>query len=71
MEDLMMNVKKIRYDTIGVMETRSWRPLDATFHNGEELFLGTCDSRGIGAVGVLVKTKLVIKSICLNSSQIS
>uniref|UniRef100_A0A0K0D7W5 Uncharacterized protein n=1 Tax=Angiostrongylus cantonensis TaxID=6313 RepID=A0A0K0D7W5_ANGCA len=28
-------------------------------HTGEELFLGTCDSRGVGGVGVLVNTSSV------------
>ncbi|VDP50114.1 unnamed protein product [Heligmosomoides polygyrus] len=32
------------------------RPCDS----GEELFLGTCDSSGIGGVGVLVKTHLAM-----------
>uniref|UniRef100_A0A0K0DHD4 Craniofacial development protein 2-like n=1 Tax=Angiostrongylus cantonensis TaxID=6313 RepID=A0A0K0DHD4_ANGCA len=43
----------IRYDVIGFAETRRRHPFNNT---GEELFLGTCDSRGVGGVGVLVNT---------------
>ncbi|EYB86588.1 hypothetical protein Y032_0276g1086 [Ancylostoma ceylanicum] len=56
-EDLMMQARKIRYDVIGLTETRRHRPLSATFDTGEELFPGTCDSRG---VGVLVNTNLAM-----------
>ncbi|KIH61753.1 hypothetical protein ANCDUO_07969, partial [Ancylostoma duodenale] len=59
-EDLMMQARKIRCDVIGLTETRRHRPLNATFDTGEELFLGTCDSRGVGGVGVLVNTNLVM-----------
>ncbi|WKY03173.1 hypothetical protein Q1695_016459 [Nippostrongylus brasiliensis] len=43
---------------IGLTETRRHRPLHAVFDSGEELFLGTCDSRGVGDIGVLVNTNL-------------
>ena len=56
-EDLMMQARTIRYDVIGQTETRKHRPLNATFDTGEELFLGTCDSRGVGGVGVLVNIR--------------
>nr|CDJ93569.1 Endonuclease exonuclease phosphatase domain containing protein [Haemonchus contortus] len=59
-EDLMMQVRKIKYDVIGLTETRRHRPLHAVFETGEELFLGTCDSRGVGGVGVLVNTHLTM-----------
>ncbi|RCN36211.1 hypothetical protein ANCCAN_17914 [Ancylostoma caninum] len=59
-EDLMIQGRKIRYGVIGLTETRRHRPLNATFDTGEELFLGTCDSRGVGGVGVLVNTNLVM-----------
>ncbi|EYB92970.1 hypothetical protein Y032_0188g1163 [Ancylostoma ceylanicum] len=59
-EDLMVQARKIRYDVIGLTETRRHRPLNATFDTGEELFLGTCDSRGVGGVGVLVNTNLAM-----------
>ncbi|KIH61902.1 hypothetical protein ANCDUO_07819 [Ancylostoma duodenale] len=39
---------------------RRHRPLNATFDTGEELFLGTCDSREVGGVGVLFNTNLVM-----------
>ncbi|RCN33326.1 hypothetical protein ANCCAN_20851 [Ancylostoma caninum] len=59
-ENLMMQARKIRYDVIVLTETRRHRPLNATFDTGEELFFGTCDSRGVGGVGVLVNTNLVM-----------
>ncbi|EYC31822.1 hypothetical protein Y032_0003g1258 [Ancylostoma ceylanicum] len=59
-EDLMVQARNIRYDIIGLAEMRRHRPLNATFDTGEELFLGTCDSRGIGRVGVLVNTNLAM-----------
>ncbi|EYC06331.1 hypothetical protein Y032_0076g1002 [Ancylostoma ceylanicum] len=55
-EDLTTQATKIRYDAIGLTETRRHRPLNATFDTGEELFLATCDSIGVGGVGVLVNT---------------
>ncbi|ETN78633.1 hypothetical protein NECAME_10219 [Necator americanus] len=57
-EDLMMQAKKIKYEVIGLTETRRRHPLDAVYETGEELFLGTCDSRGVGGVGVLVNTSM-------------
>ncbi|ETN71998.1 hypothetical protein NECAME_19064, partial [Necator americanus] len=44
-EDLMMQAKRIKYDVIGLTETRRRHPLYAVYETGEELFLGTCDSR--------------------------
>ena len=46
-EDLLMQARKIKYDVIGLTETRRHHPLNATFDTGEELFLGTCDSKGV------------------------
>ncbi|ETN81314.1 hypothetical protein RB195_008130 [Necator americanus] len=57
-EDLMMKAKKIKYDVIGLTETRRRHPLNAVYETGEELFLGTCHSRGVGGVGVLVNTSI-------------
>ncbi|KAK6765644.1 hypothetical protein RB195_025515 [Necator americanus] len=57
-EDLMMQAKKIKYDVIGLTETRRLHPLNAVCEAGEELFLGACDSRGVGGVGVLVNTSM-------------
>ncbi|KAK6728344.1 hypothetical protein RB195_005778 [Necator americanus] len=51
----MMQAKKIKYDVIA---TRRRPPLNAIYETGEELFLGTCDSRGVGGVGVLVNTNM-------------
>ncbi|KAK6740197.1 hypothetical protein RB195_008580 [Necator americanus] len=56
-EDLMMQAKKIKYDVIGLTETRRRHPLNAIYETEEELFLGTCDSRGVGGVGILVNTR--------------
>ncbi|KAK6752704.1 hypothetical protein RB195_003865 [Necator americanus] len=55
--DLVMQAKKIKYDVIGLTETRRRHPLNAVYETGEELFIGTCDSRGVGGVGVLVNTR--------------
>ncbi|RCN44236.1 hypothetical protein ANCCAN_09754 [Ancylostoma caninum] len=55
-----MQARKIRYDIIGLTETRRHRPLTATFDTGEKLFLETCDIRGVGGVGVLVNTNMVM-----------
>uniref|UniRef100_A0A0K0D6C1 Endo/exonuclease/phosphatase domain-containing protein n=1 Tax=Angiostrongylus cantonensis TaxID=6313 RepID=A0A0K0D6C1_ANGCA len=57
-EDLLMQARMIRYDVIGLAETRRRHPFNAVYDTGEELFLGTCDSRGVGGVGVLVNTSL-------------
>ncbi|KAK6737610.1 hypothetical protein RB195_019988 [Necator americanus] len=54
----MMQAKKIKYDVIGLTETRRRHPLNAVYETGEELFLGTSDSRGVGGVGVLVNTSM-------------
>uniref|UniRef100_A0A7I4YVE9 Endo/exonuclease/phosphatase domain-containing protein n=1 Tax=Haemonchus contortus TaxID=6289 RepID=A0A7I4YVE9_HAECO len=59
-EDLMMQARKIKYDVIGLTETRRHRPLHDVSETGKELFLGTCDSRGVGGVGVLVNTHLAM-----------
>ncbi|KAK6744674.1 hypothetical protein RB195_011410 [Necator americanus] len=37
-EDLMMQAKKIKYDVIGLTETRRRHPLNAVYETGEELF---------------------------------
>ncbi|KAK6734325.1 hypothetical protein RB195_017853 [Necator americanus] len=57
-EDLMMQAKKIKYDVIGLTETRRRHPFNAIYETGEEVFSGTCDSRGVGRVGVLVNTTM-------------
>ncbi|KAK6743517.1 hypothetical protein RB195_010660 [Necator americanus] len=57
-EDLMMQAKKIKYDVIGLTETRRRHPLNAVYEPGEELFLGTCDSRGVCGVGILINTSM-------------
>ncbi|ETN78625.1 hypothetical protein NECAME_18190 [Necator americanus] len=38
-------------------ETRRRHPLNAVYETGEEMLLGTCDSRCVGGVGILVNTR--------------
>uniref|UniRef100_A0A0K0DQP2 Endo/exonuclease/phosphatase domain-containing protein n=1 Tax=Angiostrongylus cantonensis TaxID=6313 RepID=A0A0K0DQP2_ANGCA len=59
-EDLLMQAKMTRYDVIGLANTRRRHPFNAVYDTGEELFLGTCDRRGVGGVGVLVNTRLTM-----------
>ncbi|VDM55117.1 unnamed protein product [Angiostrongylus costaricensis] len=56
-----MQLRRIRYDIIGLAETRKRHPFSAVYDTGEKLFHGTCNSRGIGGVGVLANTHL-----CMN-----
>ncbi|XGW08840.1 hypothetical protein V3C99_011283, partial [Haemonchus contortus] len=53
---------------IGLNEARRHRPLHAVFETGEELFLGTCDSRGVGGIGVFVNTHLAMNIDSYESS---
>ncbi|KAK6762924.1 hypothetical protein RB195_023580 [Necator americanus] len=53
---LTIPIGKEDYDVIGLTETRRRHPLNAVHE--EELFLGTCDSRGVGGVGVLANTSM-------------
>ncbi|ETN78759.1 hypothetical protein NECAME_18182 [Necator americanus] len=58
-EDLMMQAKKIKSDVIrAVPETGRRHLLNAVYETGEELFLGACDSRDFGRVGVLVNRSM-------------
>ncbi|KAK6732121.1 hypothetical protein RB195_016480 [Necator americanus] len=57
-EDLPMQAKETRYDVIRLTETTRRHPLNAVYETGEELFVGTCGSRGVGGVGVLVNTSM-------------
>uniref|UniRef100_A0A0K0D0W3 Endo/exonuclease/phosphatase domain-containing protein n=1 Tax=Angiostrongylus cantonensis TaxID=6313 RepID=A0A0K0D0W3_ANGCA len=57
-EDLLMQATMIRYDVVGLAETRRRHPFNALYDTAEELFLETCDNRGVGSVGVLVNTSL-------------
>uniref|UniRef100_A0A0K0D2L6 Alpha-methylacyl-CoA racemase n=1 Tax=Angiostrongylus cantonensis TaxID=6313 RepID=A0A0K0D2L6_ANGCA len=59
-EDLLMQSRRMRYD-IGLAETKRRHLFNAVYDTGEELFLGTCDSRGVGSIGVLVNTSLSMK----------
>ncbi|VDO69723.1 unnamed protein product [Heligmosomoides polygyrus] len=52
----MMQAKNIKYDVMGLTETRRHCALHAAYDSGEELFLGTWDSRRVGGVDVLVNT---------------
>ncbi|ETN77503.1 hypothetical protein NECAME_03167 [Necator americanus] len=53
----MIQTRKFKYDVIGLTETRRRHPLSTVYHTEEELFLGTCESRG---VGVLANTNMAI-----------
>uniref|UniRef100_A0A0K0DC20 Endo/exonuclease/phosphatase domain-containing protein n=1 Tax=Angiostrongylus cantonensis TaxID=6313 RepID=A0A0K0DC20_ANGCA len=57
-EDLLMQERRMRYDVIALAETRRRHPFNDVYDTGEELVLGTCDSRVVGGVGVLVNTSL-------------
>ncbi|VDM55113.1 unnamed protein product [Angiostrongylus costaricensis] len=54
-EELIMQARTIRYGVTGIAEMRRRHPFDAVYDTGE-LFLGTCDNRGVGGVGVPVST---------------
>ncbi|KIH66116.1 hypothetical protein ANCDUO_03556 [Ancylostoma duodenale] len=56
---MIMQDRKTMYIVVGLTETRRHRLLNAVFDTGEELFLGTCDSRGVGEL-VLVNTNFVM-----------
>ncbi|KIH52022.1 hypothetical protein ANCDUO_17883 [Ancylostoma duodenale] len=56
-----MQARKLNYDVLGLTDMRGHGPLNATFGTGEELFLGTCDSSGLGGAVVVVNMNLVIK----------
>ncbi|KAE9415083.1 hypothetical protein Angca_003559, partial [Angiostrongylus cantonensis] len=58
MANLLMQARMIRYDVIGLAEARRRHPFNAAYDSGEELFLKTCESRGVGNVSVLVSTSL-------------
>nr|CDJ91950.1 endonuclease-reverse transcriptase [Haemonchus contortus] len=60
LEDFIMQAGKIKRDVIRLTEKRGYRLLHAVFETGEGLFLGTCDSRGVGGVGVLVNKHLAM-----------
>ncbi|KAK6741372.1 hypothetical protein RB195_009303 [Necator americanus] len=57
-EDLMMQAKKIRCDVYGLTDTRR-HPLNAVYET-RELFLETCESRGVGGDGVPINTTLTL-----------
>ncbi|VDM55727.1 unnamed protein product [Angiostrongylus costaricensis] len=47
-------------DVNGLAETRRRQPFKAICDTEKQLFLGACDGRGVGGVGVLVNTTLII-----------
>ncbi|VDM58594.1 unnamed protein product [Angiostrongylus costaricensis] len=55
---LLIQAGRMWYHVIDLAETRRRHLFNAVYDTGEELFLGTCDSRGVGGVGVLVNTSL-------------
>ncbi|VDO42685.1 unnamed protein product [Haemonchus placei] len=54
--NLMMQARNIEYDVIGADRDEKALLVHAVFGIGEELFLGTCENRGVGGIGVLVNT---------------
>ncbi|KAK6749884.1 hypothetical protein RB195_002100 [Necator americanus] len=62
-KNLMMQARKLKYDVLGVNETKRRHPPNAVYETGEELFLGTCDSRGVGGVGILMNTSRLRSNI--------
>ncbi|VDM56204.1 unnamed protein product [Angiostrongylus costaricensis] len=57
-EDLFMQARRIRNDVIGLIETRRRQSFNVVHDTGEELFLGPCDNRGVGGVGLFVNRSL-------------
>uniref|UniRef100_A0A0K0CY48 Endonuclease/exonuclease/phosphatase family protein n=1 Tax=Angiostrongylus cantonensis TaxID=6313 RepID=A0A0K0CY48_ANGCA len=57
-EDLLMQARTLRYDVIWVTETRRLHSFNAVYDTEEELFHRTCDSTGVGCVGIFVNTSL-------------
>lgn len=55
-----MQVGRITYDVTFLAETRRRLPFHAVYGTKEELFLETCDSRGVGGVGLFVKTNMTM-----------
>uniref|UniRef100_A0A0K0D083 Uncharacterized protein n=1 Tax=Angiostrongylus cantonensis TaxID=6313 RepID=A0A0K0D083_ANGCA len=55
---LLMKARMIRYDVVGLAEARRRHTFNLVYDTGEELFLGTRDSRGVDGVGALVNTSL-------------
>uniref|UniRef100_A0A0K0DB85 Cation_ATPase_C domain-containing protein n=1 Tax=Angiostrongylus cantonensis TaxID=6313 RepID=A0A0K0DB85_ANGCA len=52
---------------LGLAETRQLHPFNDVYDTGEELLFGTCDIRGVGGVGVLVSTNIVLLSTMTSS----
>ncbi|KAK6763386.1 hypothetical protein RB195_023911 [Necator americanus] len=61
-ENLMMQARKFKYGVIRLTEKRRRHLLNAVYETEEGLFLGTCDSRGVGGVGVLANTSMAKNS---------
>uniref|UniRef100_A0A0K0D386 Endo/exonuclease/phosphatase domain-containing protein n=1 Tax=Angiostrongylus cantonensis TaxID=6313 RepID=A0A0K0D386_ANGCA len=68
-EDLVMQARMVRYDVIGLAETRRRNPFNTVYDTGEELFHGTCDSRGVGGVAFSSTQVCPSTSIHFNSLQ--
>ncbi|VDM62838.1 unnamed protein product [Angiostrongylus costaricensis] len=61
-DDLSYTSRKDKYDVIGLAQTRRRHPFNAFYDTGEELFLGTCGSRGVDGVGVNTSLSMNIDS---------
>uniref|UniRef100_A0A0K0CVU1 Endonuclease n=1 Tax=Angiostrongylus cantonensis TaxID=6313 RepID=A0A0K0CVU1_ANGCA len=62
-EDLLMQARRMSYGAIDLVETRRRHPFNAVYDTGEEMFLVTCGSKGVGGVGVLVITSLFMNIV--------
>ncbi|VDM57726.1 unnamed protein product [Angiostrongylus costaricensis] len=58
-EDLIMRARRTRYGAIRLAEMGRRRAINTVCNIGE-VFLGTCDSRGISGIGVLVNMSLAV-----------
>ncbi|KAK6759049.1 hypothetical protein RB195_016334 [Necator americanus] len=65
----MMQVRKFKCDVIGLTETRRSQPLNYVYDTGAELFLGTCDSREVLGVDVLLNTSMAVNIDFSNNLQ--
>ncbi|KAK6765914.1 hypothetical protein RB195_025683 [Necator americanus] len=56
--DLMMLTRNIKHDVIELIKMKGRHPLNAVYETGE-VFLGTCDSREVGGIGVPVNASII------------
>ncbi|VDM53677.1 unnamed protein product [Angiostrongylus costaricensis] len=59
-EDLFMQARRIRYDVIGLADTRRQHLFNAVYDTGEQLFPGICNTGEVSGVGVLADTSFAM-----------